>query len=187
MGQSSSSETLRAPDRVPGSWSDGDREEDISLQIKIFYFSLSRTTKTLATRLEDLLSRQISSIPTSSSASAGKSNKVELINLDEYDHDLILSQKSTDSVLAINLFLLPSYNIETPLDSILAFFEDAVNDFRLSKDCLSQVGFAVLGVGHKDYGKKEFGEQGRKLDEWLADLGGRRIRAFGLADSSIGQ
>ncbi|KAI8455656.1 wybutosine biosynthesis protein Tyw1 [Phakopsora pachyrhizi] len=144
------------------------------IQIFVLYCSLSSTTKKLANQLySSLRSRLISS-----------SFIVSLHCLDEYDIDQLILSAPSDSFRTMAIFLLPSYNIESPVDSVLSQFRDAVNDFRLSKDVLSGLAFSVVGFGHRDYGK-DFCKEAAELNTMVDRLGARRLFKLTSIDVSI--
>jgi len=138
--------------------------------LRICYASLSNTTKQFALRLQEAVQAHK---PTFS---------VSLINLCEADiDDLITAQTS----LSVNLFLMPSYNVETPLDSVMHQISDASHDFRVGSAAMHQVRYAVLGVGHKEWqANGEYCIMAKKLDGLLSDLGARRIFKMGIVDTA---
>jgi sulfite reductase alpha subunit-like flavoprotein len=137
-----------------------------TLRVKVLYISVNRTCLALARRLKASLDE------------AGKFT-TQLIDLVEYDHDDLLTQDR-----CVNLYILPSYQIESPLDSLLSFVQEAVNDFRVSKDL--DVYFSVLGVGHTEYGE-DFCLQAQKFDSMLGSLGAKRMLKFVMADCASGE
>lgn len=142
------------------------------LKAWIHYSSLSSTTKKLAQRLTRHLR--------TSSAHLDP----ELVSLDDLDLDRWILETPTDSHDRCSIILLPSYNVESPIDSILAQFRDALFDFRLSNHALSGLRFIVIGIGHSDY-RQEFCKQAVELDEILERLGARRILPLIKIDVSI--
>jgi tRNA wybutosine-synthesizing protein 1 len=136
------------------------------LRVKVLYVSVNRTCLALAKRLK---------------ASLDDARKIntQLIDLVQYDLDDLLTQDR-----CLNLYILPSYQIESPLDSLLSFVQDAVNDFRVSKDL--DVYFAVLGVGHTEYGD-DFCLQAKKFDLLLGLLGAKRLAKLVMADCASGE
>ncbi|OAV92272.1 hypothetical protein PTTG_09480 [Puccinia triticina 1-1 BBBD Race 1] len=142
------------------------------LNTQILYSSLSSTTKKLANQL--LIKLQSSSQHLNS----------KLDSLDHLDLDQLITQTPVDSTHQLVILLLPSYNVESPVDSVLAQFRDALFDFRLSKNSLAGLSFAVIGIGHSDYAD-EFCKQAIELDEILEGLGARRVIPLQRIDVSI--
>lgn len=86
----------------------------------------------------------------------------------------------------IVLFISSTWEGGRPPESCANFFkglEDLVQDFRVSKDHLSGVRFAVFGLGGKVYGK-HFCKAMYELDEMLERLGAFRLEPFTKGDDS---
>jgi sulfite reductase alpha subunit-like flavoprotein len=81
--------------------------------------------------------------------------------------------------------IISSYNCETALDSALAHFDEAANDFRVGK-ALHKMHFAVLGVGHSSWTAAEYQSMAKKMDRLLDRLGARRIKALSFVDMAVG-
>lgn len=129
---------------------------DCSLQTLILYCSLGSTTKKLSHQFyQSLLSTHLNP---------------HFKSLDDFDLDQL--QLTSQNTLAI--FFLPSYNVESPVDSVLAQFNDALHDFRFSKDSLSHISYTVIGIGHLDY-LHQFCKQAHELDQILEGLGAKRV------------
>ena len=85
------------------------------------------------------------------------------------------------------LLLLPSYNIDTALDTFLTHLRETHNDFRIDTAPLSGIaGYSVFGFGDQEGWSTEaegFCSQAIDVDRWMAKLTGRK-RAFplGLGD-----
>ncbi|KAG0151659.1 hypothetical protein CROQUDRAFT_650682 [Cronartium quercuum f. sp. fusiforme G11] len=138
---------------------------NVKIQTLVLYTTLSNTTKKLANQLVEKLPAYLNPI---------------LHSLDHYD----LDQLSLVPEHTLAIFILPSYNVESPVDSVLAQFRDAIYDFRFSKDALGVLSYGVIGVGHADYGK-EFCKQAKELDGMLEGLGARRVLSLGTLDVSV--
>jgi sulfite reductase alpha subunit-like flavoprotein len=136
-----------------------------TLHVKVLYISVNRTCLALSKRLKSRLD-------------AAGHFSTELIDLTTYDLDDLLTQDR-----CVNLYILPSYQIESPLDSLLSVVQDAVNDFRVSKDL--KVHFSVLGVGHTEYAD-DYCKQAKSFDLLFGDLGAKRILKLNMADCASG-
>ncbi|KAA1079822.1 hypothetical protein PGT21_025299 [Puccinia graminis f. sp. tritici] len=145
---------------------------DRPLNTQVLYSSLSSTTKKLANQLSTSLQ------------SSSQHLHSTLESLDHLDLDQLIIQTPVDSTYQLAIFLLPSYNVESPVDSVLAQFRDALFDFRLSKNSLAGLSFAVIGIGHSDY-RDEFCKQAIELDEILEGLGARRLLPLQKIDVAV--
>jgi len=65
-----------------------------------------------------------------------------------------------------------------------SWLEEACQDFRVGKEWLIKLRFAVFGLGDSLYEEK-YNLVAKKLNKWLLSLDGRSICRLGLADSSI--
>jgi len=138
-------------------------------KIRILYATLGGTCKTLARKLEKSLQ-----LPDHAN--------VTLLDLAAIDlDDVVLSQKEP----CLNIYIIPSYNVETPLDSIFAQLEDAANDFRVGSS-MTQVLYNVVGVGHSEWHGEEYQGMARKMDLLLVKLGARRIATPYFVDGADG-
>ncbi|KNZ58245.1 hypothetical protein VP01_196g14 [Puccinia sorghi] len=139
---------------------------------QILYSSLSSTTKNLANQLARNLK------------SSSKHLNPSLESLDHLDLDQLITQTPVHSSHQLAILLLPSYNVESPVDSVLAQFRDALFDFRLSKNSLAGLSYAVIGIGHSDY-LDDFCKQAVELDQILEKLGARRLIPLKKIDVSV--
>ncbi|EGG06322.1 uncharacterized protein MELLADRAFT_87318 [Melampsora larici-populina 98AG31] len=146
-----------------------EQEQEEEVKVLILYSSLSNTTKSLSFQLQNSINL------TSSTTS-----KPRIHSLHDFDLDQIILTTSN----TIILFALPSYNVESPVDSILAQFKDSLYDFRFSKDSLNQIAYGVIGIGHIDYGQ-EFCKQAIELDFILDSLGAKRVIELVKIDVSV--
>ncbi|MBW0523684.1 hypothetical protein O181_063399 [Austropuccinia psidii MF-1] len=143
----------------------------IAFKTHVLYCSLSSTTKKLATQFLCALK----------STSSHLNPTLDCLDTLDLDQLILLTPQDSNHHLAI--FFLPSYNVESPVDSTLSQFRDALYDFRLPKNSLSGLNFAVFGVGDRAYGK-EFCKQAIELDQILEALGGRRLIELTKSDVS---
>ncbi|ELU18799.1 hypothetical protein CAPTEDRAFT_180119 [Capitella teleta] len=112
---------------------------------------------------------------------------VQLINLVGFDpEDTLASMANPDAAF---VFLLSTYTDGIPPEGaqwFCSWLQASASDFRVSKSLLSEVSFAVAGLGHSLY-KLHFCTAARKLDESLSVLGGRRLLAMGELDENVAQ
>lgn len=85
-------------------------------------------------------------------------------------------------------FLIPSYNIDTILDTFLGHLDETHHDFRIDTGSLSNLaGFAVFGFGDKEGWPTEeegFCSQAKDLDKWMAKLTNKK-RAYPLGFGDV--
>ncbi|KAH3683735.1 hypothetical protein WICPIJ_005296 [Wickerhamomyces pijperi] len=109
-------------------------------------------------------------------------NKPELINIDEIiDLDDYFTN-TPDKENLIYCIVLPSYDVDSPIDYFLQSLQDTYQDFRVDKYPLKKLlGFTVLGLGDSEsWGSSgKFCYQAKKTDYWLGKLGARRIFPVG--------
>ncbi|KAG8527493.1 uncharacterized protein KY384_007645 [Bacidia gigantensis] len=155
------------------------------IQPLFFFFSLTGSTNRRAEkalqRASEHFKRQDSSIL--------EPQLVDLAAIDHedfFEHAPMLHQ-SQEIIKYFYLLLIPSYDIDTILDSVLKLFEDIHNDFRIDTAPLSCLaGYSVFGLGDKDGWSSVangFCSQALDFDRWMAKLTGQK-RAFpvGMGD-----
>uniref|UniRef100_H2YWM4 tRNA 4-demethylwyosine synthase (AdoMet-dependent) n=1 Tax=Ciona savignyi TaxID=51511 RepID=H2YWM4_CIOSA len=87
------------------------------------------------------------------------------------------------------LFLISTYTDGTPPPSCEWFcrwLQDASNDFRVNKSLLSNMRFAIFGLGNSLY-SDHYNTIGRNLDRWLHKLSATRIFPFTAGDENVVQ
>ncbi|OLL26078.1 S-adenosyl-L-methionine-dependent tRNA 4-demethylwyosine synthase [Neolecta irregularis DAH-3] len=99
-----------------------------------------------------------------------------LPGLDEY-----FSNPAKDSTY---LLIVPSYNTQSPLDYLLSTLRDIYHDFRVGKNPLLKVNFAVFGIGDGDYAH-EFCYQAKEADKLMGKLGARRLLKVQCGDIRV--
>lgn len=113
-----------------------------------------------------------------------KNLKVEVIDLDNIDPEEKLLEETSGSSLC--LFVLPTYIDGKPPESAEWFckwLEEATNDFRMEKELLKGLKFAVFGLGNSMY-KDHFNQVGKQVDEWLGELHASRLLKLGIGDEA---
>jgi tRNA wybutosine-synthesizing protein 1 len=155
-----------------------------SLQPLVFFSSLTGTTerlsKKVAAELESLASTQ-------STILKPEVYDLSYIDLDEYFISGPKTPKSVANVRYFYLLLIPSYDIDTILNTFLAHLDETHNDFRIDTAPLSTLaGYTVFGIGDKEgwpTEEKGFCSQAVEVDKWMAKLTGRkRAYPLGLGD-----
>lgn len=142
-------------------------------QIYIFYTSLTGTSQRIAKSLNEKLNNLYN-----------LKNPPKLLSLDDDVDDLeeyfLKTPKQNGDTKNIYVMILPSYEIDSPIDYFLDHLTDTYNDFRVDKYPLkSLLGFAVLGLGDSESWPEKFCYQARLADKWLGKLGGRRLYPLG--------
>ncbi|KAK6416994.1 Fe-S oxidoreductase [Elasticomyces elasticus] len=152
------------------------------IQPTIFYYTIGGTSKAYAEQLASFFQ------PPSEQVLAP-----ELHDLSETDYDdfFISPPKSAASSTAhFYLFVIPSYDIDTQLNTFLEHLRDTHHDFRIDTAPLSGLaGYAVFGLGDKCSWPTEaegFGKDAVEVDKWLAKLTGRK-RGFPLGLGDVGE
>ena len=159
-------------------------DESARIQPLIFFFSLTGTTERLAPALEakfeDLQLRDRRVL-------APQVHDLSYIDLDDF---FLSGPKATASAAHFRYFyclLIPSYDIDTLLNTFLAHLDETHNDFRIDTAPLSTLlGYSVFGLGDKQGWPSEesgFCSQAIEVDKWMAKLtGGKRAYPLGIGD-----
>ncbi|CAI4054116.1 hypothetical protein SUVZ_16G0800 [Saccharomyces uvarum] len=164
----------------------------LSVSKKIGQDGLIKTALTISN--ETLLSSQIYVLYSSLQGAASKAaktvydeltgldelvNKPKLLNLDDLsDFDDYFVDVPVENALYV--LVLPSYDIDCPLDYFLQTLEENANDFRVDSFPLRKlVGYTVLGLGDSESWPEKFCYQAKRADHWISRLGGRRIFPLG--------
>lgn len=137
--------------------------------ILIFYTSLTGSSERSAKNIFNALS-SIEQLK----------NKPQLLNLDDITDldDYFTNTPALDNL--IYCLVLPSYDVDSPIDYFLQTLEDTYQDFRVDKYPLKKLlGFTVLGLGDLESWPEKFCYQAKKTDYWLGKLGARRIFPVG--------
>ncbi|KAI8991668.1 radical SAM superfamily-domain-containing protein [Mycotypha africana] len=140
-------------------------------QIKIIYSTLTNTAKVMAAELKEKIEQ---------SKSVKVESPIEVIDITEYDNDNLLQET------AVCIFVLSTYNVEGPLDWFTNWLHDLRYDFRVDRDVLKKLRYAVCGLGDSVY-NEEFNVAAANIDKWLGRLGATRIFPLGACDKSHDQ
>ncbi|KAI9832224.1 MAG: hypothetical protein M1826_002228 [Phylliscum demangeonii] len=159
-----------------------------SVRISVFFWSLTGNTEVYAKEFVNELSK--SPLLASLKCEELQVQLHDLSNVDYDDYFVSPSTFTTTKVVPVRhvyLFLIPSYNIDTLLDTFLLHLQETHHDFRVDNAPLSPLlGYSVFGFGDRtDWPTEEAGfcSQARQLDRWMAKLtGGKRAFPLGMAD-----
>ena len=149
----------------------------------VFFSSLGGITKVYAEKVVNDLSNSCSS-------SLLKPQIFDLSNIDYEDFFLTAPKlaECASGISYIYLILLPTYDIDTYLDTFLIHLRETHHDFRIDTAPLSALaGYSVFGLGDKEGWPNEEGgfcSQAKEVDKWMAKLTGRK-RAFPLGMGDI--
>lgn len=160
------------------------QSEPLSIQPLIFFSSLTGTTEQLSKAVVKRLERFSSQTPV---VLKPETHDLSYIDLDDY---FISGPKISTPHLGTRFFyllLIPSYDIDTILNTFLAHLDETHNDFRIDTSSLSVLaGYSVFGIGDKEgwpSEEKGFCSQALEVDRWMAKLTGRkRAYPLGLGD-----
>ncbi|OAX81647.1 hypothetical protein ACJ72_04014 [Emergomyces africanus] len=159
--------------------------QEIAVQPLVFYASLTGSTETHAKLFCDMLQKASNSLVASSKGTllAPELHDLSYIELDDY---FITAPKPPDSAPNTRFFyciLIPTYNIDTMIDTFLAHLDETHNDFRIDTSALSGLaGYSVFGFGDREGWPSEeegFCSQAKEVDRWMAKLTGKK-RAYPL-------
>ncbi|KAF1810358.1 hypothetical protein P152DRAFT_460470 [Eremomyces bilateralis CBS 781.70] len=160
-----------------------------AIQLHVFYFSLTTTTEKTAKRVQQELD-EWSGKP---SSAGGPDCDVSVVLYDlseiEYDDFFVSPPRHTESTTkSFYLMLIPSYNIDTVMDTFIEQLKETHHDFRIDTASLSGLlGYSVFGIGDREGWPTEsegFCCQAIEVDKWLARLTGqKRAYPMGLGDA----
>ncbi|RDW69491.1 hypothetical protein BP6252_08511 [Coleophoma cylindrospora] len=180
-----SSAVQKAPRRIVGGLKKRKSSEeqlttnDHQIQVLIFFSTLTGTTERAAKTLGQELRNR-----------TGRFLEPQVLDLAELDYDdyFISPPKSETDVQYFYLLLLPTFDIDTILDTFLEQLQETHNDFRIDTAPLSGLlGFSVFGFGDREGWPTEetgFCSQAKDVDRWMAKLTGRkRAYPLGMGDA----
>lgn len=137
------------------------------LSIKVFYGSQGGRAEATARRFAAQCTERFSS--------------TTVMSLAEYDPEDLFTEH------AVCVYFVSTQGEGAPPANGKWFFqwlEDVVLDFRVQRDALAHLRYAVFGLGDAAYGSVLFNRAGRQLHEWLRALGGQHVCPMGVGDDS---
>ena len=144
------------------------REALLNSDIYVFYSTLQGATEGAA----KLVLSTLESVE-------GLKKSPTFLNLDELN-DIDKYFLDVPSENALYILVVPSYDVDCPLDFFIQELEENFNDFRIDRYPLRKlVGYTVLGLGDSESWPDKFCYQASKIDYWLSHLGARRIFPLG--------
>ncbi|OQU94379.1 hypothetical protein CLAIMM_00740 [Cladophialophora immunda] len=164
------------------------RREPSRIQPLIFFSSLTGTTERLSKQVAANLEEVSTSQP---SILRPQVYDISYVDLDDYFISGPKTPAPNADVLYFYLLLIPSYDIDTILNTFLAHLDETHNDFRIDTAPLSTLaGYTIFGIGDKEgwpTEEKGFCSQAVEVDKWMAKLTGRkRAYPLGLGDVKNG-
>ncbi|PYI20464.1 Fe-S oxidoreductase [Aspergillus violaceofuscus CBS 115571] len=183
----------KKPSKVAGrrAGSDQDHQPLSFIQPIIFYASLTATTEKYAqVLLEDLrAAAQERADPENRERAIlpPQIHDLSFVDFDDYFAAAPKPPSNSPGTRYVYCLLIPSYNIDTILNTFLGHLDETHNDFRIDTAPLSSLaGYAVFGFGDKEGWPTEeegYCYQAKELDRWMAKLTGRkRAYPLGLGD-----
>ncbi len=160
------------------------------IQPLVFFSSLTGSTEVAASTFMEELSESIGDKERRSPSQilAPEIHDLSYLDYDEYFITPPKPREGEAHVKYIYLILLPTYNVDTVLDTFLAHLQETHHDFRIDTAPLSALlGYSVFGFGDKEGWPTEeegFCSQAREVDKWMAKLTERK-RAFPLGMGDV--
>ncbi|KAH0547659.1 hypothetical protein FGG08_000148 [Glutinoglossum americanum] len=161
------------------------------IQVLVFFSSLTGNTEKSATEFTRKLSASLKATALGSwEPLEPQLHDLSYIDYDDYFISSPASPNSHPNTEYFYLFLLPTYNIDTVLNTFTAHLQETHHDFRIDTAPLSSLlGYSVFGFGDRQGWPSEqegFCSQALEVDKWMAKLTGKK-RAFplGMGDVSL--
>ncbi|KAL4757133.1 flavodoxin and radical SAM domain protein [Aspergillus foveolatus] len=183
---------LKSAGKRSSSTSDEEQQSVTHIQPIIFWASLTGSTERYAqVLLEDLrAAAQSQADPENRERGLLPPQIHDLAEVD-YDDYFTTAPKpppTSPGTRYVYCFLIPSYNIDTILDTFLGHLDETHHDFRIDTGSLSTLaGYAVFGFGDKEGWPTEeegFCSQAKELDRWMAKLTNKK-RAYPLGFGDV--
>lgn len=152
----------------------------------IFYFSLTGTTKNFA---NDVATKVGELTKLNAKGFTHRITRPDVYDLAEIEYDdFFIKGVGTDGkIRCLYLLLIPTYDIDSMMNTYLQYLEETHHDFRIDTAPLRNLlGYSVFGFGDEEFWpskKGVFCTQAVSVDKWLSKLTGHK-RAFplGLGD-----
>ncbi|EEP79883.1 hypothetical protein UREG_04729 [Uncinocarpus reesii 1704] len=165
-----------------------DTVKETLVQPIIFFSSLTGSTERSAKRVVEQLQREPQRDGRRSSRLLDPQlHDLSYIDFDDYFVSPPKPPVSNLNVLHFYCIIVPTYNIDTILNTFLGHLDETHHDFRIDTAPLSGLaGYTVFGFGDREGWPTEeagFCSQAKEVDRWLAKLTGKkRAYPLGLGD-----
>jgi tRNA wybutosine-synthesizing protein 1 len=157
--------------------------ERFKIQPTVFYYTLTGSTEVHAKNVTEELRK--SAECEGSMILPAELQDLSSIDLDDY---FISAPKIAEGTKHFYILIVPTYNIDTALDTFLEHLSETHHDFRIDTAPLSNIaGYSVFGFGDKEGWPSEnegYCSQASEVDKWMAKLTSRK-RAFPLGTGDI--
>lgn len=141
--------------------------------VYIFYSTLTGTSEKIANLAIEKISLVLSNPPV----------LLNIDYIDDLDKYFVSPTIKDFHFPPIYLFIVPSYETESPLDYFIESLKETYNDFRVDSRTLSLIaGFSVFGIGDQESWPEssKYCYQGKIIDKWLSKLGAPRLFPLGM-------
>jgi tRNA wybutosine-synthesizing protein 1 len=173
--------------------SEATEERLLSSSVKpiIFFTSLTGSTERFAQMVGEQLRSAAQERSTGGDRDSGlcspELHDLSYIDFDDYFTALRPLLSDSPRMRFVYCLLIPTYNIDTIINTFLSHLDETHHDFRIDTAPLSRLaGYSVFGLGDGEGWPTEeegFCSQARELDRWMAKLtGGKRAYPLGLGD-----
>lgn len=162
------------------------------IQPIIFFASLTGSTERYANVLLEDLRAAAQSRASPDNRERGllppQIHDLSYIDFDDFFTSAPKPPSTSPGTRYVYCLLIPTYNIDTVLNTFLGHLDETHHDFRIDTGSLSTLaGYSVFGFGDKEEWPTEeegYCSQAAELDRWMAKLTGRK-RAFPLGFGNV--
>jgi tRNA wybutosine-synthesizing protein 1 len=167
---------------------EGSATDDFVIQPLIFFSSLTTTTEKYAGYVLEELQSFCKDNLLSRKFLQPQINDLSYIDFDDFFISSPNYSTPERHVKNFYILLIPTYNIDTVLNTFLSHLDETHHDFRIDTAPLSGLlGYSVFGFGDREGWPTEeegFCSQAKEVDRWMAKLTGRR-RAYPLGMGDV--
>ncbi|KAB8228785.1 hypothetical protein ETB97_008843 [Aspergillus alliaceus] len=183
----------KKPLKVAGRGRGSDQGPPVSfIQPIIFFASLTGTTERYAQVLLEDLRAAAKERADPENRDRGllppQIHDLSYIDFDDYFTTAPKPPSTSPGTRYVYCLLIPTYNIDTVLNTFLGHLDETHHDFRIDTSSLSTLaGYSVFGFGDKEGWPTEeegFCSQAKELDRWMAKLTGKK-RAYPLGFGDV--
>ena len=142
---------------------------------RILYVTQTGTSKRLSIKLQTILTEN----------KILNENKYEITlgSIKDYEPEELFTDSKKESLIILIVSTYAGGGPPPDGEWFCKWLDDTVNDFRVNKNCLNGLGFAIFGVGDKAYGQ-DFCLTPKNIDHWLKKLNAVPIISTQLSDIS---